>query len=188
MVDSQKMRTGLLEPADWEKIAHATAELSEAEIYIDDTTGIGLTAMKAKLRRIKNLGLVVIDYLQLMQSESKRKDGSRVNEIADISRGLKILAKELNVPVITCSQLSRGTEKEHKKPMLSDLRDSGSIEQDADMVIFLSRDYYGEDPDKANLVDVIVAKNRHGNMGTATMSWLGQYTKFSTLDEDNRLE
>ena len=140
--------------------------------------------MKAKLRRIKNLGLVVIDYLQLMQPEKRGADQSRVNQIGEISRGLKIMAKELNVPVITCSQLSRNTEKQNQKPMLSDLRDSGSIEQDADMVIFLSRDYYGNDPEKANLVDVIVAKNRHGSVGTVTMSWLGQYTKFSTLESN----
>jgi replicative DNA helicase len=140
--------------------------------------------MKAKLRRVKNLGLVVIDYLQLMQGD-KRKDGNRVNEVSEISRGLKIMAKELNVPVIVCAQLSRATEKEHKKPMLSDLRESGSIEQDADMVMFLSRDYYGDDPEKANLVDVILAKNRHGSVGTIQMSWLGQYTKFSTLDESS---
>lgn len=183
LVDSQKLRTGKLEARDWENIANAASTLSESNIYIDDTTNISITAMKAKLRRVKNLGLVVVDYLQLMESEKGRKDGSRVNEIAEISRGLKILAKELNVPVITCSQLSRGTEKEkERKPMLSDLRDSGSIEQDADMVIFLSRDYYGNDPDRANLVDVIVAKNRHGELGTVQMSWLGQYTKFSSLE------
>ena len=184
LVESGKLRTADLNDADWEKIANAASILSETNIYIDDTTDVSITAMKAKLRRIKNLGLVVVDYLQLMESEKKRKDGSRVNEIADISRGLKILAKELNVPVITCSQLSRGTEKEkERKPMLSDLRDSGSIEQDADMVIFLSRDYYGNDPDKANLVDVIVAKNRHGGQGTVQMSWIGQFTKFSSLEE-----
>lgn len=187
MIDSHDLRTGMIKPEDWEKLAQAASQLSETDIYIDDTTGIGLTAMKAKLRRVKNLGLVVVDYLQLMESENKRKDGSRVNEIGDISRGLKILAKELGVPVIACSQLSRGAEKEGKKesgrkPMLSDLRDSGSIEQDADMVIFLSRDYYGEDPEKKNLVDVIVAKNRHGGVDTVQMSWLAQYTKFSTLD------
>ena len=187
MIDSRDLRTGMIKPEDWEKLAQAASQLSETDIYIDDTTGIGLTAMKAKLRRVKNLGLVVIDYLQLMESETKRKDGSRVNEIGDISRGIKILAKELGVPVIACSQLSRGAEKEGKKesgrkPMLSDLRDSGAIEQDADMVLFLSRDYYGEDPEKKNLVDVIVAKNRHGGVDTVPMSWLPQYTKFSTLD------
>lgn len=188
MVDSYRMRSGKLENDDWEKIANAAATLSETEIYIDDTTGVNVTAMKGKLRRIKNLGLVIVDYLQLMETEKKRKDGSRVNEVAEITRGLKIMGKELGVPIIVCSQLSRGTDKEKKRPVLSDLRESGSIEQDADMVIFLSRDYYGEDPDKANLVEVIVAKNRHGETGTVEMSWLGQYTKFSTLSTDMREE
>ena len=188
MVDSYKMRSGKLENDDWEKVANAASTLSETEIYIDDTTGINVTAMKGKLRRVKNLGLVVVDYLQLMETEKKRKDGSRVNEVAEITRGLKIMGKELGVPVIVCSQLSRGTDKEKKRPVLSDLRESGSIEQDADMVIFLSRDYYGEDPEKANLVEVIIAKNRHGETGTVEMSWLGQYTKFSTLSTDMREE
>ena len=182
MVLSERLRNGQLDKNDWENIANACSALSETDIYIDDTSNISLTGMKAKLRRIKNLGLVVVDYLQLMESETKRRDGSRVNEIGDISRGLKLLAKELVVPVIVCSQLSRSSEKEkERKPMLSDLRDSGSIEQDADMVIFLSRDYYGTDPEKANLVDVTLAKNRHGSSGTVQMSWLGQYYKFSTL-------
>lgn len=185
MVLSEKLRNGKLDKDDWSKIATACSVLSETDIYIDDTSNIGLTTMKAKLRRIKNLGLVVVDYLQLMESESKRRDGSRVNEIGDISRGLKLLAKELKVPVIVCSQLSRSSEKEkERKPMLSDLRDSGSIEQDADMVIFLSRDFYGNDPAKANLVDVTLAKNRHGSSGTVQMSWLGQYYKFSTLENN----
>ena len=188
MVDSYRMRSGKLEGDDWDKIANAAATLSETEIYIDDTTGVNVTAMKGKLRRIKNLGLVIVDYLQLMETEKKRKDGSRVNEVAEITRGLKIMGKELGVPIIVCSQLSRGTDKEKKRPVLSDLRESGSIEQDADMVIFLSRDYYGEDPEKANLVEVIVAKNRHGETGTVEMSWLGQYTKFSTLSTDLREE
>lgn len=188
MVDSYRMRSGKLENDDWEKIANAASTLSETEIYIDDTTGVNVTAMKGKLRRIKNLGLVIVDYLQLMETEKKRKDGSRVNEVAEITRGLKIMGKELGVPIIVCSQLSRGTDKEKKRPVLSDLRESGSIEQDADMVIFLSRDYYGEDPEKANLVEVIVAKNRHGETGTVEMSWLGQYTKFSTLSTDMREE
>ncbi len=185
MVLSERLRSGKLDKDDWSKIATASSVLSETDIYIDDTSNIGLTAMKAKLRRIKNLGLVVVDYLQLMESETKRRDGSRVNEIGDISRGLKLLAKELNIPVIVCSQLSRSSEKEkERKPMLSDLRDSGSIEQDADMVIFLSRDFYGNDPEKANLVDVTLAKNRHGSSGTVQMSWLGQYYKFSTLESN----
>ena len=181
LVDSKKIRSGKLDNEDWEKIANAAASLSETDIYIDDTTGVNVTSMKAKLRRIKNLGMVVVDYLQLMETEKKRKDGSRVNEVAEITRGLKIMGKELGVPIIVCSQLSRGTDKEKKRPVLSDLRESGSIEQDADMVLFLSRDYYGEDPEKANLVEVIVAKNRHGEVGTVEMGWLGQYTKFSCL-------
>ena len=184
LVDSQKLRQGNLDTDDWEKLAVATSELSETNIYIDANPSITVTSMKAKLRRVKDLGLVVVDYLQLMQSERKN-DPSRVNQVGEISRGLKIMAKELNVPVIVCAQLSRSTEKEHKKPMLSDLRESGSIEQDADMVMFLSRDYYGDDPEKANLVDVILAKNRHGSVGTVQMSWLGPYTKFSTLDESS---
>jgi replicative DNA helicase len=188
MIDSYKMRSGKLENDDWEKVANAASTLSETEIYIDDTTGINVTAMKGKLRRVKNLGLIIVDYLQLMETEKKRKDGSRVNEVAEITRGLKIMGKELGVPIIVCSQLSRGTDKEKKRPVLSDLRESGSIEQDADMVIFLSRDYYGEDPDKANLVEVIIAKNRHGETGTVEMSWLGQYTKFSCLSTDLREE
>ena len=182
-IESHKLRTGKLETRDWDNMANAVSTLSETNIYIDDTTDVSITGMKAKLRRVKNLGLVVIDYLQLMESEKSRKDGSRVNEIADISRGLKKLAMELDVPLITCSQLSRGTEKEkERQPMLSDLRDSGSIEQDADMVIFLSRDYYGKDPDKANQVDVIIAKNRHGGLGTVKMGWYGQYTRFQPLE------
>ena len=189
MVLSEKMRTGQLESSDWEKIASACSTLSETDIYIDDTSVITVTSMKAKLRRIKNLGLVVIDYLQLMESEMKRKDGSKATEVADISRSLKLLAKELQVPVIVCSQLSRSSEKEkERKPMLSDLRDSGAIEQDADMVIFLSRDYYGNDPEKANLVTVSVAKNRHGSSGSVEMGWLGQYYKFSRLETNIREE
>lgn len=182
MVDSHRMRSGQLEGDDWEKLANAAATLSETEIYIDDTTGVNVTAMKGKLRRVKNLGLVIVDYLQLMETEKKRKDGSRVNEVAEITRGLKIMGKELGVPIIVCSQLSRGTDKEKKRPVLSDLRESGSIEQDADMVLFLSRDYYGEDPEKANLVEVIIAKNRHGETGVVEMGWFGQYTKFSCLE------
>ena len=185
MVDSQKLRKGDLSVDDWEKLAVASSLLAETDIYIDDTTGISLTSMKAKLRRVKNLGLVIVDYLQLMQPERRSGDQNRVNQIGEISRGLKVIAKELGVPVMVLSQLARSAEKEKDRPpMLSDLRDSGSIEQDADMVIFLSRDYYGRDPEKENIVDVIVAKNRHGSTGTVTMSWLGQYTKFSTLDKE----
>ena len=190
LVHSEKLRTGQLDKSDWGKLANAVSALSETDIYIDDTSVISVTAMKAKLRRIKDLGLVVIDYLQLMESENKRKDGNKATEVADISRSLKLLAKELGVPVIVCSQLGRAAEKdqEKRKPMLSDLRDSGAIEQDADMVIFLSRDYYGVDPEKANLVTVSVAKNRHGSSGSVEMSWLGHFYKFSQLERNLREE
>lgn len=181
LIDSYKMRKGNLEKDDWEKLARAAGVLAETDVLIDDTTGISVTGMKAKLRRVKNLGLVVIDYLQLMSSD-KRTD-NRVQEVSDISRNLKLLAKELGVPVITCAQLSRTSEKENKKPVLSDLRDSGAIEQDADIIMFLSRDYYKNDPDKENVADCIIAKNRHGSTGTVTLGWHGQYTKFITIDE-----
>lgn len=180
LVDSHNIRSGELTDEDWTKLAHASASLSECDIFIDDTTGITATGMKAKLRRVKNLGLVVIDYLQLMQSD--RRIDNRVQEVADISRNLKILAKELQVPLICCAQLSRSPEsRTDKTPMLSDLRDSGAIEQDADVVMFLSRDYYNTDPTKQNVADVIVAKNRHGATGKVTMGWFGQYTKFTSL-------
>jgi replicative DNA helicase len=185
LVDSHNIRSGELSDEDWTKLAHASAKLSECDILIDDTTGITTTQMKAKLRRVKNLGLVIIDYLQLMQSD--RKIDNRVQEVADISRNLKILAKELQIPLICCAQLSRSPEsRTDKTPMLSDLRDSGAIEQDADVVMFLSRDYYNTDPEKQNIADVIIAKNRHGATGKVTMGWFGQYTKFTSLapDED----
>jgi len=180
-VDSYKLRSGQLEESDWEAVAYASSRLSEMEILIDDTPGITVTGMKSKLRRVKNLGLVVIDYLQLMQGD-KRND-NRVQEVGDISRGLKLLAKELNVPVVTCAQLSRGPEsRTDKRPMLSDLRDSGAIEQDADIVMFLYRDeYYNEDAGSQSVAEVIVAKNRHGSVDKVKLGWIGQYTKFTNL-------
>ncbi len=140
--------------------------------------------MKSKLRRVKNLGMVVIDYLQLMQSE--RRIDNRVQEVADISRSLKLMAKEFNVPIITCAQLSRGPEsRTDKRPMLSDLRDSGAIEQDADIVMFLYRDeYYSQQQDEMSVAEVIVAKNRHGSVGKVEMGWDGKYTRFRTIDRD----
>ncbi len=187
LIESGTLRSGTLSADDWNKLAHASSFLSECDILIDDTTGITVTGMKAKLRRVKNLGLVVIDYLQLMQSD--KNTDNRVQEVAEISRNLKILAKELNVPVICCAQLSRGPEsRTDKRPMLSDLRDSGAIEQDADIVLFLYRDeYYNSDPEKQNTAEVIVAKNRHGSTGKVDVGWFGQYTKFTTLEE-NRSE
>ena len=180
LVESTALRSGNLTPEDWNKLAKASTFLSECDIYIDDTTGINVTGMKAKLRRMKNLGLVVIDYLQLMQSD--RKIDNRVQEVSEISRNLKLLAKELKVPVICCAQLSRTNEaRKDRRPMLSDLRDSGAIEQDADMVIFLYRDEYYEKDQENNVAEVIVEKNRHGGRGTAKLNWFGSYTRFSTM-------
>lgn len=183
MIDSHNLRTGMLSDEEWTKLANCSSTLSDCEILIDDTSGITVTGMKSKLRRVKNLGLVIVDYLGLMQSD--RRIDNRVQEVAEISRGLKLLAKELQAPVIACAQLSRGPEsRTDKRPMLSDLRDSGAIEQDADIVMFLYRDeYYKDDPERQNIAEVIIAKNRHGSTGKVEMSWLGQYTKFSSLYE-----
>lgn len=186
LVDSYALRSGNLSNDDWEKLARASSMLSECEILIDDTAGMTVTGMKAKLRRVKNLGLVVIDYLQLMQSD--RRIDSRVNEVAEISRNLKLLAKDLRVPIITCAQLSRGPEsRADKRPMLSDLRDSGAIEQDADVVMFLYRDEYYDAADKKdgiqNTAEIIVAKNRHGSTANVKMGWFGAFTKFTSLSD-----
>lgn len=183
MVDSYKIRSGELEEDDWNKLATAVSILSETNILIDDTTGVTVSGMKAKLRRVKNLGLVVIDYLQLMQSDGR--SDSRVNEVADISRSLKLMAKEFNVPVICCAQLSRGPEKrDDKRPQLSDLRDSGAIEQDADSVLLLYRsDYYDMD-NPISEAEVIIAKNRHGSVGRVKLGWYGKYTKFTTIETE----
>ncbi len=191
LVDSNKVRTGKLEDDDWAKLAQASGVLSETEILIDDTPGISIMEIRAKCRKMKlekNIGLVVIDYLQLVQGSSKRASGSREQEIAEISRSLKILAKEINVPVIALSQLSRAPEQRpDHRPMLSDLRESGSIEQDADIVMFLYRDdYYNQDSEKKNVAEVILAKHRSGSTGTVELAWLGNYTKFANLE--NRYE
>ena len=185
MVDSNKVRTGKLGEDDWIKLAGAIGPLSEAEIYIDDTPGISVTEIRTKCRKLsidKGIGLVVIDYLQLVQG-SKRA-GSREQEIAEISRSLKILAKEINVPVIALSQLSRAVEQRpDHRPMLSDLRESGSIEQDADIVMFLYRDdYYNKESEKKDISEVIIAKQRGGQTGTVELLWMGQYTKFVNLE------
>ena len=193
MVDSNKVRTGKIEEEEWVKLATASGRLSEAPIYIDDTPGITVTEIRAKCRKLKmekGIGLVVIDYLQLVQGSGK-KNSSREQEISEISRSLKILAKELEVPVIALSQLSRAAEqrKEDHRPMLSDLRESGAIEQDADIVIFLYRDdYYNENSEKKNVAEVILAKHRGGSTGTVELAWLGNYTKFANLDTHRREE
>ena len=186
MVDSNKVRTGKIDDEEWSKLAAASGELSEANIYIDDTPGISIMEIRAKCRKMKiekNIGLVVIDYLQLVQGSGKR-GGSREQEIAEISRSLKILAKEINVPVIALSQLSRAPEQRpDHRPMLSDLRESGSIEQDADIVMFLYRDdYYNQDSDKKDIAEIIIAKHRGGSTGTVELLWLGSYTKFVNLE------
>lgn len=186
MVDSQRVRSGKLEDGDWQKIARALGPLSEAPVYIDDTPGTSIMEIRAKCRRLKlekNLGLVVIDYLQLMQGRGKSE--SRQQEISEISRSLKILAKEIHVPVITLSQLSRAPEaRTDHRPILSDLRESGAIEQDADIVMFLYRDdYYNPDTEKKNIAEVIIAKHRAGSTGTVELAWLGQYTKFANLEK-----
>lgn len=187
MVDSNKVRTGKIEDEDWMKIAGTIGPLSEAQIFIDDTPGITINEIRAKCRKLKlekNIGLVIIDYIQLIQG-SGRRAGSREQEISEISRSLKILAKEINVPVIALSQLSRAPEQRpDHRPMLSDLRESGAIEQDADIVMFLYRDdYYNEESEKKNIAEVILAKHRAGSTGTVELLWLGNYTKFASIDK-----
>ena len=187
MVDSNKVRTGKLEENDWVKLAETIGPLSEAEIYIDDTPGISITEIRSKCRKLKmekNIGMVVIDYLQLIQGSGKR-NASREQEISEISRSLKILAKELGVPVIALSQLSRAVEQRpDHRPMLADLRESGAIEQDADLVMFLYRDdYYNPESEKKDIAEVIIAKHRGGSTGTVDLLWLGNYTKFVNLEK-----
>lgn len=197
LVDSHSIRTGQLKPEDWENIASVITTLSGCDIYIDDTSAINATEMKSKLRRLSNLGLVVIDYIGLMQSTTN--SDNRAQQVGEISRNLKIMAKDFGIPIICCAQLNRGTENRTgaaggKRPTLSDLRDSGSIEQDADIVLFLFRDEYykslGQEDDgatdaadTANTAEVIVAKNRHGSTGNVKMGWIGQFTKFRTLEK-----
>ena len=182
-VDSQKMATGKLSDEEWSKLAMASAALSQTDIRVDDNPSISVAEMNAKCRRLDNLGLVLIDYLQLMTGSGYgRQAENRVNVVSDISRALKIMAKELNVPVICLSQLSRGPEsRQDKRPILSDLRESGAIEQDADEVLFLYRDdYYHENSEEKNVAECIVAKNRHGETGTVKLQWLPQYTTFAS--------
>lgn len=189
-IKSEKMRIGKLSPDEWIQLAQGADILSKTNIYLDDSAGITVAEMKAKLRRLKNLGLIVIDYLQLMSSGKANEN--RVQEISQMTRNLKIMAKELNVPVVLLSQLSRAAEqRQGHKPMLSDLRDSGSIEQDADIVMFLYReDYYDEETEDKGLAQCIVAKNRHGSTGEVDIRWIGEYTRFEDVeiyrDEPNR--
>ena len=186
-VDSQSMRTGTLQPADWEKLIESAGVISTAPLIIDDTPGISITELRSKCQKYKlenDLGLVIIDYLQLMTGGS-RKQESRQQEISEISRSLKALAREINAPVIALSQLSRACEtRPDHRPMLSDLRESGAIEQDADVVMFLYRDdYYNKDTDKKNISEVIIAKQRNGPIGTVELVWLPNYTKFANKEK-----
>ena len=182
LVESHNLRNGRISGDDWVKLAISAGYLSNIPLYIDDTASMTVQQMKAKLRRTKNLGLVIIDYLQLMESTSH--SDNRVVVISEITRQLKVMAKELNVPVILLSQLSRAVEnRTDKRPMLSDLRESGSIEQDADIVLFLYREaYYNKESPRQNISECIVAKNRHGETGTVELIWDGQFTRFSNPD------
>ena len=187
-IDSMKLRNAELSSEDWLKLGQTSGQLADIPLYIDDTPGLTSAELRAKCRKAKlekNIGLIVIDYMQLM--ESKLKNTSRQQEISEISRSLKILAKELNIPIIALSQLSRASEaRTDHRPMLSDLRDSGAIEQDADIVIFLHReDYYDENTEKKNIAEIIIAKNRNGATGTVELAWMGQYTKFANLYRGN---
>ena len=186
LVDNTRLTTGNLRESDWQRIAEAASNLSRMDIRIDDNPLLTAADMNAKCRRLDNLGLVVIDYLQLMTSAGgKSYSGeNRQQAVSDISRMLKIMAKELQVPILCLSQLSRANEKrEDKRPMLSDLRESGAIEQDADIVMFLYRDdYYNGDAEKRNVAECIVAKNRHGETGKVELRWMPEYTAFGTLE------
>jgi replicative DNA helicase len=186
-VELKKLKTGKLAENDWPRIIDAMAVLSNAKIHIDDTPGIKISELRSKCRKLKieqGLDLILIDYLQLMEGEGNNE--SRQQEISKISRSLKIIAKELNCPVVALSQLSRAPEQRaDHRPMLSDLRESGAIEQDADIVMFLYRDeYYHPDSDRKNIGEVIIAKNRHGETGAVELVWLGEVQKFADKSRD----
>ena len=184
-VDSQKIRTGDVDDGDWEKLIEGANTIAKSHMIIDDTASISISELKSKCRRYKrefNLGIVIIDYLQLMTTTGRSE--SRQQEISEISRSLKSLARELNVPIIALSQLGRAVEsRPDKRPMLSDLRESGAIEQDADMVMFLYRDdYYNKESEKKGIAEVIIAKQRNGPIGTIELAWIPKYTKFANLE------
>ena len=186
-VDSQAMRTGELDDDDWVKLVKSATEIGNSKLILDDTPGITISELRSKCRKYKlehDLGLIIIDYLQLMSGNGRSE--SRQQEISEISRSLKALARELNVPIIALSQLSRAVEQRpDKRPMLSDLRESGAIEQDADMVMFIYRDdYYHADSDEAGISEIIIAKQRSGPTGTVKLAWLSQYTKFANLEHN----
>lgn len=185
-IDSQRLRTGKLEADDWSKLTMAMGSLSNAGIFIDDTPGIRVSEVRSKCRRLKQeqgLGMILIDYLQLIQGSGNSRE-NRQQEVSEISRSLKALARELNVPLIALSQLSRGVEsRQDKRPMMSDLRESGSIEQDADIVGFLYRDdYYDQESEKQNIIEIIISKQRNGPVGNVELAFVKEYNKFVDLD------
>lgn len=183
-VDSKKLQTGMLSKEDWQKLSAATATLSKTRMFIDDNSIITVSDMNAQCRRVQDLGLVIIDYLQLMTSATGESSENRIQAVAEISRMLKIMAKELDVPVLVMSQLSRAsTQRQDKRPMLSDLRESGSLEQDADIVLGLYReDYFNRESEEHNTAELIVMKNRHGNTGTIPLQWMPEYTTYASLE------
>lgn len=183
-VDSKKLQTGLLSREDWQKLSGATATISRTKLYIDDNSVITVSEMKAQCRRLQDLGLVVIDYLQLMTSATGENSENRLQAVSEISRMMKIMAKELNVPVLCLSQLSRASaQRQDKRPQLSDLRESGSLEQDADIVLGLYReDYFNKEAEDHNQAELIVMKNRHGNTGTIQVQWIPEYTTYTTVE------
>lgn len=189
-VDAQKLRTGNLSDAEWEKLIESAGVIGKSNLIIDDTPGISISELRSKCRKFKlehDLKMIIIDYLQLMSGSGKGGD-SRQQEVSDISRSLKALARELSVPVIALSQLSRAVEQRpDHRPMLSDLRESGAIEQDADMVMFIYRDdYYNKDSEKKGIAEIIIAKQRNGPIGTVDLVWLPEYTKFANVEREKR--
>ena len=189
-VDAQALRTGNMKDSDWEKLIEGAGIIGQSQLIIDDTPGISVSELRSKCRKYKleqDLDLIIIDYLQLMSGSVGRSSESRHQEISEISRSLKGLARELNVPVIALSQLSRAVEgRPDKRPMLSDLRESGAIEQDADVVMFIYRDeYYNKDSEYKKQAEIIIAKQRNGPVGTVHLAWLGEYTKFANLSRQN---
>jgi len=190
-VDAQKLRVGSLEEADWENLIEAATDIGQSSLIIDDTPSISVQALRSKCRKYKlehGLSMIIIDYLQLMSSSGRTE--SRQQEISEISRALKEVARELNVPVLALSQLSRSVEKrDDKRPMMSDLRESGGIEQDADVIMFIYRDdYYNHETDKKGISEIIIAKQRHGSVGTVELGWKAELTKFVNLEKRKREE
>ena len=185
-VDAQSLRTGNMKDSDWEKLIEGAGVIGQSKLIIDDTPGISISELRSKCRKYKlehGLDIIIIDYLQLMTGSVGKSSESRQQEVSDISRQLKGLARELNVPVVSLSQLSRAVEsRPDKRPMLSDLRESGAIEQDADVVMFIYRDeYYNKDSEFKKQAEIIIAKQRNGPVGTVNLAWLGEYTKFANL-------